>query len=111
MSYTRDTQGAISSSDSASPGELVRGSRHFRPGREAPRDFGLMSGNVTGAYALLMQAQNLRDQVLGRKPVRRELQANYVPTNIEAMAELVSITHLALMETLTEIEYHITNSK
>lgn len=100
----------LSSSDSARPGELVRGSRHFSAAREAPRDFGLLSGNVTGAHALLLTALELRDRVLGLQPVKREM-GSYVPTDREAMAEMVTVTQQEIMKALVEISDYITNSK
>lgn len=103
-------QGGPASTDSASPGELVRGSRHYRGAREAPRDFGLMSGNVTGAHVLLITAQQIRDALLKRQPRKYEPSV-YVPTNIEAMAEVVNLTHQALMEVLAEVSEFISNSK
>lgn len=89
-----------------SRGELVRGSSHYRAAREAPRDFGLLSGNVIGAHVLLMTALNIRDRQLGRNPTKRDTGA-YVPTDREAMAELVNVTHQELMKVLAEISDNI----
>lgn len=108
MSYTKGTEGALSSTDSATPNGLVRGARHYRGAREAPRDFGLLSGNVVGAHVLLMTALDIRDRLLQRHPVTRDPRA-HVPTDREAMAELVNVTHQELMKVLAEISDHIQN--
>lgn len=108
MSYTKGSDGALSPEDGATPGVLVPNSRHYRGAREAPRDFGLMSGNVTGAYVLLIQAMDIRDRLLGRNPTKRET-GTQVPTDREAMAEMVGVIHVELMKVLAEISEAINN--
>lgn len=108
MSYTKGAEGALTSEDSASPGQLVSRSRHYRAAREAPRDFGLLAGNVVGAHTLLMTALDIRDRLLQSRPMTREA-GTYVPTDREAMAELVNVTHQELMKVLAEISDRIQN--
>lgn len=116
MSYTKGSEsaGAITTEDSAGAtptrGELVAGARHYRGAREAPRDFGLMSGNVTGAHVLLMTALDIRDRLMRNQPTKREL-GTYVPTDREAMAELVNVTHQEIMKVLTEVSDFISGPK